>query len=132
MRAVNTLISSAWISPLLALASFALVGAITPGPVNVLAFRHGAQGMHRQALLYVLGASVSYMGVVACMALGSAQLQHRHPGLLHPAQGQSLAQAAHAMGFADQAHLQRAFKAHHAATPGCYAQALVTPAPTAL
>lgn len=48
------------------------------------------------------------------------------------AQGQSLAQAAHAMGFADQAHLQRAFKAHHAATPGCYAQALVTPAPTAL
>lgn len=86
MRAVNTLISSAWISPLLALASFALVGAITPGPVNVLALRHGAQGMHRQALLYVLGASVSYMGVVACMALGSAQLQHSHPGLLHPAQ----------------------------------------------
>jgi AraC-like DNA-binding protein len=26
------------------------------------------------------------------------------------------------MGFADQAHLQRAFKAHHALTPGRYAQ----------
>mgnify|MGYP006205256749 CR=1 FL=1 len=28
----------------------------------------------------------------------------------------------YAMGFADQAHLQRAFKAHHALTPGCYAR----------
>jgi AraC-like DNA-binding protein len=27
------------------------------------------------------------------------------------------------MGFADQAHMQRAFKAHHALTPGNYAQA---------
>ncbi len=40
------------------------------------------------------------------------------------AQGTALAEAAHAMGFADQAHLQRAFKAHHALTPGRYAQAL--------
>lgn len=37
------------------------------------------------------------------------------------AQGTALAEAALAMGFADQSHLQRAFKAHHAATPGCYA-----------
>jgi len=35
-------------------------------------------------------------------------------------QGIPLADAAHAMGFADQAHLQRAFKAHHAMTPGNY------------
>ena len=38
------------------------------------------------------------------------------------AQGMSLANAAQAMGFADQAHLQRAFKSHHALTPGRYAQ----------
>lgn len=38
------------------------------------------------------------------------------------AQGAALADAAHAMGFADQAHLQRTFKAHHALTPGRYAQ----------
>lgn len=38
------------------------------------------------------------------------------------AQGVALADAAHAMGFADQAHLQRSFKAHHALTPGRYAQ----------
>jgi len=34
--------------------------------------------------------------------------------------GMPLAEAAHAMGFADQAHLQRSFKAHHAMTPGNY------------
>lgn len=38
------------------------------------------------------------------------------------AQGMPLADAAHAMGFADQAHLQRLFKSHHAITPGRYAR----------
>lgn len=41
------------------------------------------------------------------------------------AQGNSLADAAHRMGFADQAHMQRSFKAHHALTPGNYAQSVV-------
>lgn len=40
------------------------------------------------------------------------------------AQGTALADAAHAMGFSDQAHLQRAFKAHHAMTPGSYRNGL--------
>ncbi len=35
-------------------------------------------------------------------------------------QGIALADAAHTMGFSDQAHMQRAFKAHHAMTPGDY------------
>ena len=39
------------------------------------------------------------------------------------AQGWPLADAALHMGFADQAHLQRAFKSHHALTPGRYAHA---------
>ncbi|MEG0921425.1 MAG: AraC family transcriptional regulator [Comamonas sp.] len=39
------------------------------------------------------------------------------------AQGKSLADAAHHMGFADQAHMQRAFKAYHSLTPGSYAAA---------
>lgn len=38
------------------------------------------------------------------------------------ASGTGLAEAAHAMGFADQAHLQRAFKARHAMTPGRFAR----------
>ena len=37
------------------------------------------------------------------------------------AQGEPLASVAQQMGFADQAHMQRAFKAHHALTPGNYA-----------
>ena len=41
------------------------------------------------------------------------------------AEGAALSDAAHHMGFADQAHLQRSFKAHHALTPGCYAHSAV-------
>ena len=37
--------------------------------------------------------------------------------------GMLLADAANAMGFADQAHKQRAFKAHHAMTPGAFRHA---------
>jgi AraC-like DNA-binding protein len=46
------------------------------------------------------------------------------------AHGVSLAEAAHAMGFSDQAHMQRAFKVRHAMTPGSYAplKARSTPA----
>lgn len=54
---------------------------------------------------------------------GAYRLNLRLNGARHLlAQGAALAQAAHAMGFADQAHLQRSFKAHHALTPGRYAQ----------
>ncbi|HEY1151488.1 MAG TPA: helix-turn-helix transcriptional regulator, partial [Pseudoduganella sp.] len=35
-------------------------------------------------------------------------------------QGMSISETAFAMGFADQAHLQRSFKARHAMTPGHY------------
>lgn len=38
------------------------------------------------------------------------------------AQGRGLAEVAHQMGFADQAHMQRAFKTHHSLTPGNYAR----------
>lgn len=38
--------------------------------------------------------------------------------------GMSISEAAFAMGFADQAHLQRSFKQHHAMTPGRYSQSI--------
>lgn len=38
-------------------------------------------------------------------------------------QGMALSDTAHTMGFADQAHMQRAFKTHHAMTPGDYRSA---------
>ena len=49
---------------MLAMGTFALMGAITPGPVNVLAIRHGAAAGRLTALAYVLGASLSYALVV--------------------------------------------------------------------
>lgn len=66
--------------------NFALVGAITPGPVNVLALRHGSQRIRQPALWYVLGASLSYMVIVACMGLASAPLLQQLPQLTQAAQ----------------------------------------------
>jgi threonine/homoserine/homoserine lactone efflux protein len=50
------------------------MGAITPGPVNVLAIRHGAAAGRLTALAYVLGASLSYALVVWLMGQGGAWL----------------------------------------------------------
>lgn len=83
---VTELLSPSLLSSLLAMASFALVGAITPGPVNVLALRHGSQAPRHIALLYVLGASVSYAAVVWCMGQGARQLVDGLPRLASTAQ----------------------------------------------
>lgn len=55
---------------MMAMGSFVLVGAITPGPVNVLALRHGVTSGRGVAGAYVLGASVSYAAVVWLMGVG--------------------------------------------------------------
>lgn len=73
-------------SLLLAMAGFSLVGAITPGPVNVLALRHGSQARRRVALGFVLGASASYAAVVWCMGQGAQWLVDGLPGLAPLAQ----------------------------------------------
>ena len=56
---------------LFAMATFALIGSITPGPVNVLAVRHGASARWGAAMAYVLGASLSYTLVVWLMGKSS-------------------------------------------------------------
>lgn len=56
---------------LFAMAAFATVGAITPGPVNVLAVHHGAQRPWSVPFLFVLGASVSYTLIVWAMGSGA-------------------------------------------------------------
>lgn len=61
---------------------FALVGSITPGPVNILAVRHGAQGRPGVAVAYVLGASLSYALVVWLMGKGGEQLLGSQPLML--------------------------------------------------
>lgn len=69
---------------LMAMGSFALVGAITPGPVNVLALRHGAAARRGVALAYVLGASLSYASVVWLMGVGG-ELVLSNPGVVQAA-----------------------------------------------
>lgn len=59
---------------ILAMGVFALVGAITPGPVNILAIRRGSTARHALSLSYVLGASLSYTLVVWLMGKGAEQL----------------------------------------------------------
>ncbi|WP_286998037.1 MULTISPECIES: LysE family translocator [Comamonas] len=83
---MNETIFSPLCPTLLAMGNFALVGAITPGPVNVLALRHGSQRARQPALGYVLGASLSYGAVVACMGLASAPLLQQLPQLAQTAE----------------------------------------------
>ena len=59
-----------------AMTLFALVGSITPGPVNILAIRQGSSTKRNIALAYVLGASLSYTFVVWLMGVGGEQLLH--------------------------------------------------------
>lgn len=68
------------LTSLLAMSGFALAGAITPGPVNVLALRHGTQARWLSVCAYVLGASLSYAAVVWIMGQ-SGQLLLQLPGV---------------------------------------------------
>lgn len=54
---------------LLSMSAFTLVGAISPGPVNIIATSVGAQHGYKSALPHVLGASFGFAAIV--MALGS-------------------------------------------------------------
>lgn len=74
------------ISPLLAMGIFALVGAITPGPVNVLALSHGCARATWPSLCFVLGASLSYAGVVWLMGTGTQHLLLENPTLVNTTQ----------------------------------------------
>ena len=62
--------------PWLAASLFALIGAITPGPVNLLALRHGESRHTLTALWYVSGASLSYTLVVWLSGTGSHWALH--------------------------------------------------------
>lgn len=73
-------------SSLLAMGLFTLVGAITPGPVNVLALRHGAARSGPACTSYVLGASASYAAVVWAMGQSGQWLLQALPRLSAAAQ----------------------------------------------
>ncbi|MEE1673837.1 LysE family translocator [Agarivorans aestuarii] len=60
---------------------FAFIGAISPGPVNIIATGTGANYGFRQALPHVVGASVSYSLVVLTTGLALSALLHWLPSL---------------------------------------------------
>src|SRR5450830_1594506 len=68
------------------MSGFALVGAITPGPVNVLALSHGASKVAGRPMAFVLGASVSYAGIVWLMGSSAQQVLTGHPILVSATQ----------------------------------------------
>lgn len=74
------------ISSLLAMSTFALVGAITPGPVNVLALSHGSTQAAGRPMAFVLGASVSYALVVMLMGTSAQHVLTGNPILVSATQ----------------------------------------------
>lgn len=53
---------------------FAFIGAISPGPVNIIAASAGANYGFRHALPHVLGATISYTLIVFIMCVGLNQI----------------------------------------------------------
>jgi threonine/homoserine/homoserine lactone efflux protein len=56
------------------MAIFAFIGAVTPGPVNIIATSAGANYGFRRAFAHVLGATVSYTLIVFLMGIGLGSL----------------------------------------------------------
>ncbi|QDL53971.1 LysE family translocator [Rhodoferax aquaticus] len=70
---------SVWVS----MAFFALVGGITPGPVNVIASSLGARWGWSAAWPHVLGASLGYCAMVGAMGSGLQLALAQRPELAH-------------------------------------------------
>ena len=62
---------------------FSLAGAITPGPVNLIAASVGANAGFTRALPHVSGASLSYAAIVWLMGSGLHRVLLTHPHITH-------------------------------------------------
>ncbi|MPW28012.1 LysE family translocator [Agarivorans sp. B2Z047] len=69
------------VSIFLSMLVFAFIGAVSPGPVNIIATGAGANFGFRQALPHVVGASVSYSLVVLTTGLALNMLLYWLPSL---------------------------------------------------
>jgi threonine/homoserine/homoserine lactone efflux protein len=67
------------ITVLLSMSIFALIGAITPGPVNIIATSSGATFGFVRTLPHILGATISYTLIVFIVGAGLAQLLSNTP-----------------------------------------------------
>ncbi len=70
------------VSLLSAMTLFAFVGAVSPGPVNVMATYAGAQFGWRKASIHVLGASVAYVLVVFICGVALGEMSQGIPLLV--------------------------------------------------
>lgn len=70
------------LSALLSMLVFALVGAASPGPVNIIAASTGAQFGYRKALSHVSGATVAYTFIVCLCGLGLEQASSSLPEII--------------------------------------------------
>ena len=57
-------------SIIISMTLFALIGAISPGPVNIISTGAGANFGFKGALAYILGATISYTLVVFLVGIG--------------------------------------------------------------
>ncbi len=62
------------LSIFISMAIFAFIGAVTPGPVNIIATSAGASLGFRQTFPYVMGATISYTLIVILMTSGLSSL----------------------------------------------------------
>ncbi|WP_250655755.1 LysE family translocator [Alkalimarinus coralli] len=58
---------------------FALIGAISPGPVNIIATGAGANFGFRRALPHVLGATIAYTLIVFLVGVGLNRILEMYP-----------------------------------------------------
>ncbi|MCG7585147.1 LysE family translocator [Photobacterium sp. OFAV2-7] len=61
---------------------FTLVGAVSPGPVNIIAASTGAQSGYRKALSHVLGATIAYALIVFLCGLSLELVSTRLPEIM--------------------------------------------------
>ena len=63
---------------------FALIGAISPGPVNIIATGSGASFGFRRTIPHVFGATIAYTLIVLLVGLGLKNWVIRYKARRHP------------------------------------------------
>lgn len=71
------------ISVFISMTVFALIGAISPGPVNIIAAGSGANYGFKRTLPHIFGATVSYTMIVLLMGIGLSQTLKAFPQFTH-------------------------------------------------
>ncbi|MBL1417885.1 MAG: LysE family translocator [Moritella sp.] len=71
------------ITVMLSMAIFALVGAISPGPVNIIATSSGACFGFRRTVPHVIGATFAYTLIVLLVGFGLSQSLVQFPEITH-------------------------------------------------